>query len=261
MSFILEALRKAERERNLGQVPAWRVAAAPAYPATRSFSPWWIAAFAVLAGAAIGAAGWWRAQPGGAPAEETAVVAQQPESASPPPAASAPEPKQRVEVQTAQGPVEAELPPAPAPSPPAPLALPELPTAPEAEPPAAAMADVPAAEEPDAAELPAIEESPGEDIPVEPIGPETPELPPELPLVEDLPSYNGLPQDLRAAIPQLTMNAHVYSSTPGRGFVMINGKKYRRGDKLAEGPDVVHILPDSVVLNYRGTDFLLPVPR
>ena len=151
-------------------------------------------------------------------------------------------------------PSQPEVAPAPGPQP-----LPELPQATEPEAPAAGMQEAPV-EEPDAVELPAIEEAP-DDAPIEPIGPETPELPPELPLVEDLPSYNGLPENLRSAIPQLAMNAHVYSSTPGRGFVMINGKKYRQGDKLAEGPEVVHILPDAVVLSFRGTDFLLPVPR
>lgn len=264
MSFILEALRKAERERNLGQVPALRIAAAPAYSARRGFSPWWIAVVAVLAGAAIGAAGWWRQQA----SDESVAVARAPEptpAPAPQPTEPAPEPvpplTERVEVQTAQGPVEMEIPPAPPPSAPAPQPLPQLPVAPEAEPPAADVQEAPATAEPDAAELPAMEQSANEDVPIEPIGPETPELPPEQPLVEDLPSYNGLPESLRSAIPQLSMNAHVYSSTPGRGFVMINGKKYRQGDKLAEGPEVVHILPDSVVLTYRGTDFLLPVPR
>ncbi len=258
MSFILDALRKAERERTLGQVPAlsgWRVSS---YVAPRRLPAWLIPSAGVLL-LGIGLGWYWLLSKPPSEAEQVAVASASATPASAPPAEPAPEPPaQKVAVQTPRGPVEVELPPA-APSQP----ISEQPLAPGSTPPAAPVtveAEAPATQE-FAAEEPAIEAEAVEEVPVEEIGPDTPELPPEQALVQDLPSYNGLPENLRAAIPALNMNAHVYSSTPGRGFVLINGKKYRQGDQLVEGPKVVQILPDSVVLSYRGTDFLLPVPR
>ncbi|MGH8529858.1 MAG: general secretion pathway protein GspB [Nevskiales bacterium] len=257
MSFILDALRKAERERNLGQVPALRISAAPTYSAPRGLLPWWTVAIAAVVVLGVGLFWWWRTQADAEPATLAAAPAVTPQAPTaapiePPPT---PLPTQRVEVQTPQGPVEVEIPkPATPPAQPPVSEISEQPLAPESTPPAPVEEVAPE-------DLPALEQMPGEEAPIEEIGPSTPELPPEEPLVQDLPSYNGLPENIRAGIAQLDMNAHVYSSTPGRGFVMINGKKYRQGDQLAEGPEVVQILPDSVVLRYRGTDFLLPVPR
>ncbi len=77
----------------------------------------------------------------------------------------------------------------------------------------------------------------------------------------EIKTYYGLPSSTRNSIGDLAMNAHVYSSTPGRGFVMINGSRYRAGERLSEGPTLVEILQDGALLDYRGQLFLLPVPR
>lgn len=77
----------------------------------------------------------------------------------------------------------------------------------------------------------------------------------------EIKTYYGLSSSTRNSIGDLAMNAHVYSSTPGRGFVMINGSRYRVGERLSEGPTLVEILQDGALLDYRGQLFLLPVPR
>lgn len=59
-------------------------------------------------------------------------------------------------------------------------------------------------------------------------------------------------------ISDLHLDIHVYSSVPKDRFVFINMSKYREGSYLEEGPAVIEITPDGVVLDYQGTSFLLP---
>jgi general secretion pathway protein B len=53
------------------------------------------------------------------------------------------------------------------------------------------------------------------------------------------------------------VDAHFYTTVPGRSFVMINLRKYKPGERLAEGPQVVEIVPEGAVLSYQGQEFLL----
>jgi general secretion pathway protein B len=57
---------------------------------------------------------------------------------------------------------------------------------------------------------------------------------------------------------ELHLDIHVYSDTPDERFVFINMAKHREGSKLEEGPVVIEIRPDGVVLEHQGTIFLLP---
>lgn len=59
-------------------------------------------------------------------------------------------------------------------------------------------------------------------------------------------------------LPDLHLDIHVYSDTPADRFVFINMSKQRENTTLSEGPVVDEITPDGVVLEYRGTLFLLP---
>lgn len=60
------------------------------------------------------------------------------------------------------------------------------------------------------------------------------------------------------AVPELALELLVFSNTPAQRFVYINSKKYVEGDSLDEGPRIVEITTEGVVLSYRGMDFLLP---
>jgi len=59
-------------------------------------------------------------------------------------------------------------------------------------------------------------------------------------------------------LPDLHLDIHVFSDIPEDRFVFINMSKQRENSKLAEGPMVEEITPEGVVLEYRGTSFLLP---
>jgi len=56
----------------------------------------------------------------------------------------------------------------------------------------------------------------------------------------------------------LHLDIHVYSDDPAERFVFINMAKHREQSKLEEGPVVVEIRPDGVILEHQGTTFLLP---
>ena len=69
------------------------------------------------------------------------------------------------------------------------------------------------------------------------------------------------PMDLAAsgkAVPELHLDIHVYSEKPADRFVFVNMHKYIEGQALNEGPTVERITTDGVVLNHRGLRFLLP---
>jgi general secretion pathway protein B len=59
-------------------------------------------------------------------------------------------------------------------------------------------------------------------------------------------------------LPDLRLDLHVYSSKKAERFAFINSKKYAEGQALSEGPLVEQITNDGVVLSYRGQRFLLP---
>lgn len=58
-------------------------------------------------------------------------------------------------------------------------------------------------------------------------------------------------------IPMLNLDLHVYSDNPANRFVVINSHRYREGDKLAEGPVVESITADGVILDSQGLRFTL----
>ena len=58
-------------------------------------------------------------------------------------------------------------------------------------------------------------------------------------------------------VPPLKLELHAYSDTPAERFVFINGRKYKEGERLADGPEVVRIEPNGVVLSQHGQRFQL----
>jgi len=57
---------------------------------------------------------------------------------------------------------------------------------------------------------------------------------------------------------QLHLDIHVYSLKDTERFVFINMKKYAEGQTLKEGPLLARITPDGAVLQYQNQEFLLP---
>jgi general secretion pathway protein B len=59
-------------------------------------------------------------------------------------------------------------------------------------------------------------------------------------------------------IPQLRLDLHVFAARAQDRFVMINMHKVHEGDTLPEGVHVDSITPEGAVLSYNGSRFLLP---
>ena len=60
------------------------------------------------------------------------------------------------------------------------------------------------------------------------------------------------------ALPELNLELHVYSPAAAERFVFINSAKYVEGETLAEGPRLGAITRDGAVLVYQGRSLLLP---
>ncbi|MFI4890525.1 MAG: general secretion pathway protein GspB [Steroidobacterales bacterium] len=75
---------------------------------------------------------------------------------------------------------------------------------------------------------------------------------------EVLPEISELNLTGAQALPELHLDVHVYATTTAERFVYINMRKYREGAVLQEGLTVERIRRDGVVLNYQGLRFLLP---
>jgi general secretion pathway protein B len=75
---------------------------------------------------------------------------------------------------------------------------------------------------------------------------------------ELLPSINQLNLTGAQALPELHLDVHVYATKPADRFVYINMRKYHEGNTLQEGPVLERIRRDGVVLSYQGVRFLLP---
>jgi general secretion pathway protein B len=61
-------------------------------------------------------------------------------------------------------------------------------------------------------------------------------------------------------LPPLHLDIHVFVAKPSGRFVFINQRKYREGAQLPEGPLVERITREGVVLTYGGSRFLMPRP-
>ncbi len=68
--------------------------------------------------------------------------------------------------------------------------------------------------------------------------------------------------ELRASgafnLPDMHVDLHVYSDDPADRLVFINMTQYRENATLADGPRLRRITPEGAILEYQGTRFLLP---
>jgi general secretion pathway protein B len=75
---------------------------------------------------------------------------------------------------------------------------------------------------------------------------------------EVLPSISEISLTGAQALPELHLDVHVYATKPSDRFVYINMRKYHEGATLQEGPTLERIRRDGVVLNFQGLRFILP---
>ena len=270
MSYILDALRRADAERQRGGVPGLHAQPAAPAPAGADRAPR-LGAVA-LAGAAVGlllaggAAVWWLG--GGRGAAVPTVAGPSPGALAAAPAAPAPAP-----ALLAAGPPNAALPappqpgmaqlpalapavppptiPPPAGQPPAtqppltqrPIPLPPAPARPLAGRPAVAPAApaAPAGNGPLAAPAPAVE------------SPAAPAAPARVPRLAEL------PEGLRRELPPLSLGGSVFADQPAARIVIINGQVFREGERPAPGLLVQQIGLRAVIFEFRGQRFEIPL--
>jgi general secretion pathway protein B len=240
MSFILDALRKSEHERQRSAAPG--IANVP-FGAPRKVLPVWaVALMVVLALAVLGLGGAylrseWSSGARQARSADTPV-------ASPPntpraPAAERPPPTSDRSAQLSERSLARETPRSVAPqtqgsprgtstSPPSPTLAAQAPAEPADEP------RFPRADQP---RFPRA---------AEPVGRGGLVLPSAASLEAE-----GIP------VPKLELQLVAFYDSPADRYVFINGAKYREGATLAEGPRVVSISTNGAVMAYLGREFML----
>ena len=222
MSYILDALKRAESERSRGAVPGVHAQPqSPVSPAVPGRGPAvWVAA--VLVALAVGGASvlWLagrRATPAPAPVVAAVVAVAEP-------------------------------------TPPVPVPVPSPPAAPVAERPAAVLPPIPA--------IPAIAA-----MPVVPLAsvPAPPPVQPPKALAAANPSAGShrfstlaeLPDSVRQQLPALAISGGTYSENPLYRMVIVNGQVLHEGDTAAPGVVLDTIRPKDVVLRAQGYRFAM----
>jgi general secretion pathway protein B len=74
---------------------------------------------------------------------------------------------------------------------------------------------------------------------------------------QQLQSWYELPQDFRMRISLPRLDLHVYSDNPQNRFILVKLKKYHEGETLESGLVLEEILPDGMVMHYRGERFFV----
>lgn len=217
MSFILDALRKSEHERQRSALPG--LAQVPLATPPAQLPRWTLVVIGVLVAAVVvlGAA-WWQSTR--APAEVAAE-------------------------RTIERPVQLPAPTSTSVAPPA-ATSPIADRVATLQPPA----EVPAADLSDTGLAAAASASSPEPTAAEPSF--------EPPAADEhaLPSAAALAAE-GVALPELRLELHRFREQARERFVFINGRKYVEGDRLAEGPQIVSIVPTGAVLVHSGRRFLL----
>jgi general secretion pathway protein B len=70
-----------------------------------------------------------------------------------------------------------------------------------------------------------------------------------------LQNWYELPQEFRIGLDLPRVDVHVYSEEPQRRYILVNLEKYREGERLASGLVLEEILPDGMVMSYQGERF------
>ena len=220
MSYILDALRKADQERNLGEVPDLEAAHWGMRRHSRSrYWKWAVGSllvFNVLLVAFL-------------------VIDREPDSVAQHPARQAPVEK--------TAPVPVPVVPVPEAQTGTQLTETRRPRVPVRKPVVKAPAMQP---EP----VPAVVSPPPSQASA-PVTPATPAATGEF----SLPEWSELSLEFRSRFRLPSIDVHVYAEDPGRRFIMADLKKYREGETLENGALLEKIHPGSIQLNYEGTRF------
>jgi len=237
MSYILEALKKAQAERQLGNAPTIHApqpvqvnAAAGGAAANRKPLLLGLGAGALVV--LVGAALMWRHAP--APAPDTQKVAQTAPPA--PPSASG--------ATSATLAVRAPDLPSPPPAAPRVAETHAAPVAPAAVP--APRAGVPAAP------VAAVQPQPQQQMAPQ-AGQHQAPAPAAAAAPEDsLPLVQQLPEQIRSQIPRMSFGGYMYSANPADRLILVDNALRHEGEEVAPGLVLEKLMPKAAVMNFRG---------
>jgi general secretion pathway protein B len=222
MSYILDALRRADAERERGGVPGLHTQPMPteseddeAGTRARGLQPWHWVVIGLAGGLAAAVVWQW-------PGSEAPAI-----QAPPPPPMSSP-----IAPPIAAAPV---VPPPPPPPMPATVAPPPA-TPVEIAPMRATPKPAPATATASAATLAAV----------------TPATAAPVTAPTRVASLAELPADARRALPPLAFGGSIYSNTPANRLLIVNGQLMHEGDSLGPGVTLEQIKPKAAVLNIGG---------
>jgi general secretion pathway protein B len=240
MSYILEALKKAERKRELEERPRSAALTLETAEPVRRRRIWPYLLIAVLLANAILLARWsWNGSSGEAtrPAPEPMVNRS---DTQPPPSSGLPSEAEEHTAPNVVNPVrqvEKKKPEEPADrTPPKPETL------------------EPVTKVPTHTEKPAKEEAAAKETPVL-IGKDYP------PASRKLYSLTDLPPEIRNSLPEFRISGHAYSPEARTRVVRINEKILQEGQDLSTGLKLDEITPDGVILTYQGFRFRVGINR
>lgn len=218
MSYILDALKKADQERTLGEVPDLEAAHWGERRTGRSYRwVWGVIALLVVNGVLLALL------VGRDEEDEAANPASRLESAAP----QLVEPAARARSRAVENPRLPVRPPVPVPVQPAPAVRPVIP--------------------PGRASAPVVPHAPIATTPTPPSQPRGNS--------SGVPAWDELSLEFRSRVTLPHLDVHVYSDEPQRRFILVDLEKYREGDTLQNGAVLEEILPDSIQLYYEGTRF------
>jgi general secretion pathway protein B len=257
MSFILDALKKAEQERGFGEVPG--IESLHDQPPQRPGRRWpWVIVAVLLLTALVVA--WLWSRLGAGPGDGPTASARPAEAVTEGAPARGPVRRPVASRSDPAAPVESPAPPvqpdsagAAAEPPTAPPAIARRPLRPLPLP-APAPAPAPAKTEALQAEAGAASARAPAAVPIappefaEPRAPGPPSPPQAEAAWKRLPLWPAVPDEIfRQVRGGLVLNAHVYSEYPPDRFVLLNMRKYREGDRMSEGPYLEEITREGVI--------------
>ncbi|TXG01345.1 general secretion pathway protein GspB [Massilia arenae] len=72
---------------------------------------------------------------------------------------------------------------------------------------------------------------------------------------ENLRTLQQLPEAVRREIPQVSVGGYIYSPTPGESLLLVDKMLRREGEEVAPGLVLERLMPKAAVMNYRGTRY------
>ncbi|HEY8160066.1 MAG TPA: general secretion pathway protein GspB [Methylobacter sp.] len=86
------------------------------------------------------------------------------------------------------------------------------------------------------------------------------DTPEAIAVTSDTPYLSDLPAGFRQKVPKFTINVFVYSQSPEERFVMVDMVKYKPGQQIKDAMLLKEILPDGFVVEYQNQAFKIKRP-